>query len=77
MNNPFSVDSYVDGYLDRRMKFIIEEWDLARKGDVGDFSNRVEALDREIGSMKDFEEAANVRIDQLEVRLKQIKEAKR
>ena len=35
MRNPFSVDNYVNGYLDRRMKYLIEEWNLARRGDLG------------------------------------------
>jgi hypothetical protein len=77
MNNPFSVDSYVNGYLDRRMKYIIEEWNLARKGDVGDFARRMEALDREIDPMKAYEKTASARLTELEDRYKKIREAKR
>jgi hypothetical protein len=77
MNNPFSVDNYVHGYLDRRMKYLIEEWNLARKGDLGDFAGRVDALDRGIDDMKKFEKATDFRITQLEERLRQLKGAKK
>ncbi|HMK15391.1 MAG TPA: hypothetical protein VK450_00560 [Methanomicrobiales archaeon] len=77
MNNPFSVDNYVHGYLDRRMKYLIEEWNLARKGDLGDFPGRLEALDREIEPMKVFEKTADARIEALEDRFRKIKGAKK
>ena len=77
MNNPFSVDNYVNGYLDRRMKYLIEEWNLARKGDLGDFPGRVEALDTAIGPMKAFEKAADARIEALEDRYRKLAEAKK
>jgi len=76
MNNPFSVDNYVNGYLDRRMKFIIEEWNLARRGDVGDFTRRLEALDREIEPMKAYEKTADARLAGLEDRYQKIKGAR-
>jgi len=71
MNNPFSVDNYVHGYLDRRMKFLIEEWNLARRGDLGDFPTRIAALDREMDEIKAYEDSAGIRIAQLEERLRQ------
>jgi len=77
MNNPFSVDNYVNGYLDRRMKFIIEEWNLARKGDVGDFARRLEAIDMAIGPMKAYEKTTDARLTELEDRYKKIREVKR
>ena len=52
----FSVDNYVHGYLDRRMEAVIDEWNLARKGDVGDFSKRIENLEKDIAPMKAYEE---------------------
>jgi hypothetical protein len=77
MNNPFSVDNYVNGYLDRRMKFLIEEWNLARKGDLGDFPKRLEALDKEIEPMKTFEKSAGARIEALEDRFRKLAGAKK
>ncbi len=66
--NPFSVDNYVHGYLDRRMRYLIEEWDLSRKGDVGDFAARVGVLEKEIGSLKGNEEILATRMAALEER---------
>jgi hypothetical protein len=77
MNNPFSVDNYVSGYLDRRMKYLIEEWNLARKGDLGDFPKRLEALDGEIEPMKGFEKSAGARIEALEDRFRKLAGAKK
>ena len=72
MNNPFSVDNYVHGYLDRRMKYLIEEWNLARRGDLGDFPGRVEALGASLEPMKAFEKSAEARIEALEDRYRKI-----
>lgn len=77
MRNPFSVDSYVHGYLDRRMEALVDEWNLARKGDVGDFSKRVENMEKEIPPMKDFEKAASAQLTLLEERFRKLKEAKK
>jgi hypothetical protein len=77
MNNPFSVDSYVHGYLDRRMGLLIEEWNLARKGDIGDFSKRIENLEEDVGPLKDYEGAASAKLSGLEERFRKLKEAKR
>jgi hypothetical protein len=75
--NPFSVDNYVHGYLDRRMEALIDEWNLARKGDVGDFSKRIENLEKEIGPMKDYEKTASAKLAGLEERFQKLKEAKK
>jgi hypothetical protein len=77
MRNPFSVDSYVHGYLDRRMEALIDEWNLARKGDVGDFAKRIENVEKEIPPMKDFEQAASAQIAGLEERFRKLAEAKK
>ena len=77
MNNPFSVDNYVSGYLDRRMKYLIEEWNLARKGDLGDFPKRMEALDKGMDQMKAYEKTADGRITELENRSRKLREAKK
>ena len=77
MNNPFSVDNYVSGYLDRRMKYLIEEWNLARKGELGDFPKRLLALDQETDRMKAFEKAADARIEAFEDRFRILAGAKK
>jgi hypothetical protein len=71
------MDSYMNKYLDRRMKALIEEWDLGTKNDLGDFEDRLVAVEegaREIGM---FEINADVRMDELEARLNRLKEAKK
>jgi hypothetical protein len=71
------MDSYMNKYLDRRMKALIEEWDLGTKSDLGDFEDRLVAVEegaREIGM---FEINADVRMDELEERLNRLKEAKK
>jgi hypothetical protein len=77
MNNPFSVDNYVHGYLDRRMKYLIEEWNLARKGDLGDFPKRMEALDLGMDQMKAYEKTASARLGELEDRFGKLAGAKK
>ena len=32
------MDSYLNAYVDRRMKYIVDEWDLATKADLSDFA---------------------------------------
>ncbi|MDD1639702.1 MAG: hypothetical protein LUP93_06760 [Methanomicrobiales archaeon] len=73
----FSVDNYVHGYLDRRMEMVIDEWNLARKGDVEDFSKRIENVEKELPPMKEYEKAASARLTGLEERFRKLKEAKR
>jgi hypothetical protein len=71
------MDSYMNKYLDRRMKALIEEWDLGTKNDLGDFEDRLVAVEegaREIGM---FEINADVRMDEMEERLNRLKEAKK
>jgi hypothetical protein len=75
--NPFSVDNYVHGYLDRRMEALIDEWNLARKGDVGDFDKRVENVEKEIAPMKEYEKAASAKLAGLEERFRKLKEARK
>jgi hypothetical protein len=77
MNNPFSVDNYVSGYLDRRMKLLVEEWNLARKRDLGDFPTRMEALDRGMDQIKTYEKTAGARITELENRFRKLAGAKK
>jgi polyhydroxyalkanoate synthesis regulator phasin len=70
-------DSYLNAYLDRRMKYQIEEWQLATRGDVADVSQRINALEQDLKPRRDFEKAASGKIAELELRLKRLKEARR
>ncbi len=40
------IDKYMNAYLDRRMKYLVEEWQIATKNDVADFSGQVKCAYR-------------------------------
>jgi hypothetical protein len=71
------IDSYMNSYLDRRMKHIIEEWDLSTRQDSRDFERRLENLEDASHEIQDFESGAEAKLDNLEARLKKLKEAKK
>ncbi len=66
-------DRYLNAYVDRRMKYVIEEWDLATRGDLNDFSRRMEAIENEIPRIKAFEEKASAKLTELEARAQKLK----
>jgi len=71
------MDSYMNAYLDRRMKDLIRDWDLATENDLGDFETRlrrIEEVAQEVGS---FETSARIKLEYLEQRLARLKEARR
>jgi hypothetical protein len=67
------MDSYLDAYVDRRMKYIVDEWDLSRGDDLADFSDRLGALEEEIPRLEAFERAAADKLAGLESRAKKLK----
>jgi hypothetical protein len=71
------MDSYMNAYLDRRMKFLIQDWDLATQNDLGDFENRLRAIEEATKEIESFETSADIKLDNLEHRLLNLKEAKR
>jgi hypothetical protein len=62
------MDRYMDAYVDRRMKAIVEEWDLATKPDLGDFTRRIAAIEEEIPRQKAFDRSAAEKLSELERR---------
>jgi polyhydroxyalkanoate synthesis regulator phasin len=68
------MNSYLNSYVDRRMKYIIEEWDLSTRNDLSDFTGRLDALEREIPRLKSFEQAAADKLTELENRARKLKE---
>jgi hypothetical protein len=72
-----SMESYLNAYLDRRMKFIIDEWGLTTRRDIASFQRRLKSLEREIDPIKEFEQAAADKLTELETRLKTVQEAKK
>jgi len=62
------IDKYMNKYLDRRMKYLVEEWQIATKNDVADFSRRLNALSAEAAKLATFEKNADAKLSSLEAR---------
>jgi hypothetical protein len=71
------IDSYMNKYLDRRMKYLIEDWDLSTQQDTGDFERRLLAVEDATREIGDFENRAEAKLDELESRLKKLQGAKK
>jgi hypothetical protein len=67
------MNTYLDAYVDRRMKNIVNEWDLSTGADLTDFVDRLDALELEIPRMKAFEHAASDKLTELESRARKLK----
>lgn len=70
-------DDYMNTYLDRRMKDIIEEWNLGTMRDFGDYQDRLRIVETEIRDMGRFTEDADTKLTDMEQRLEKVREAKR
>jgi hypothetical protein len=71
------MDSYMNSYLDRRMKFLIQDWDLATQNDIGNFEDRLRAIEETTKQIESFETSAEIKLENLEHRLLNLKEGKR
>jgi hypothetical protein len=69
-----NLDSYLAGYLDRRMGMIIDEWQIATRGDLADLTRRFHRVQDELTSLKNFERETESRIATLEERTHRIRE---
>ncbi|MDD1687377.1 hypothetical protein [Methanoregula sp.] len=67
------MDSYLNAYVDRRMKSIVEEWDLSTGADLSDFTERLYALEQEIPRMQAFGHTAADKLTELETRARKLK----
>ena len=65
---------YMNAYVDRRMKSVVEEWDLSRKDDIADFSSRLDAIEQEIPRLKESKKASVEKLTELEIRARKLKE---
>ncbi|MDP3563338.1 MAG: hypothetical protein Q8R70_02490 [Methanoregula sp.] len=66
-------DNYLHAYVDRRMKYIVDEWDLSTHTDLSDFVGRLYALEKEIPRLKAFEQTAADKLTELETRANKLK----
>jgi len=67
------MDTYLNAYVDRRMKYIVDEWDLSTGNDLADFTGRLSALEEEIPRLKNFEHAAADKLTELETRARKLR----
>jgi len=67
------TDKYLNAYVDRRMKYIVDEWDLSTQTDLSDFTGRLNALEQEIPGLKSFEQTASDKLTELENRAGKLK----
>jgi len=67
------TDKYLNAYVDRRMKYIVDEWDLSTRTDLTDFTSRLGAIEQEIPLLKSFEQTASDKLTELEIRAGKLK----
>ena len=68
-----NMDKYLNTYLDRRMKLVIDEWDLATKSDIKELSRRFHRVKDEVELLKEFERESKDRMDRMEERIRDIR----
>ena len=68
----FGLDSYLNAYVDRRMKYVVEEW-ISPRGPILRISPSPEALEQEIPRLKAFEHATSHKLAELETRAGKLK----
>jgi hypothetical protein len=67
------MNTYLNAYVDRRMKYIVDEWDLSTGTDLVDLTSRLDAIEQEIPRLKTFEHAASDKLTELETRANKLK----
>jgi polyhydroxyalkanoate synthesis regulator phasin len=68
------MKNYMNAYVDRRMKSVVDEWDLTRKDDVADFTARLDAIEQEIPRLKVSKKTSMEKLTELETRARKLKE---
>ncbi len=68
-----TMDKYLNAYLDRRMKLIIEDWQLATTADIRELSQRFRQVKQEAESLKSFERESKDRMDRMEERIRTLR----
>ena len=69
-----NMDNYLNSYLDRRMKLMIDEWQLGTTSDLKDLSLRFHRVKDEVESLKTFERQSQDRMDRMEDRIRSLRE---
>ncbi len=68
---------YLGSYVDRRMKYLIDEWDLATRRDIGDLESRLSVIEEEVRRCSWFEGSASAKLTELEKRLEYVRRRRR
>ena len=68
------MENYLNAYLDRRMKDMIDEWQIATTSDIRDLSQRYHKVLKEVDNLKSFERVSKDRMDRMEERIRTIRE---
>ena len=71
------IDKYMNSYLDRRMKYLIEEWQIATKNDLADFDRRIKAISTEADKLEASGKSSESRLVVLETRAMALEARKR
>ena len=69
-------DGYMNAYLDRRMRDIIEEWNLGTVRDLEDYPERLRSVETEIQDMGRFTRQADTKLTEINQTLQKVREAK-
>ncbi|HOJ96057.1 MAG TPA: hypothetical protein PK024_04365 [Methanospirillum sp.] len=69
-----NLDTYLNAYLDRRMKLMIDDWQLGTTADLRDLSQRFRQVKHEVERLKSFERESQDRMDRMEERIRRISE---
>ncbi len=69
-----SMDKYMNAYIDRRMKLVIDDWQLATTADIRDLSQRFRQVWQDAEGLKTFERESQDRMDRMEERIRKLKE---
>jgi len=69
-----NMDNYLNSYLDRRMKLIIDDWQLGTKSEIRSVVERFNQVKNEVESLKAFERESKDRMDRIEERIRAIQE---
>ena len=70
----FSISKDIEKYLDKYMDQQISEWNLATIKDVSDIKDRLDRLDIDIKDLEGFSVTGESRLDNLELRLRTLKQ---
>jgi hypothetical protein len=71
------MDKYMNKYLDRRMKYLIEEWQIATRNDIADFSKRLDAISTEATRLAGFTKDTDRKLTDLEARAARLEAKKK